>query len=48
MPERISRLEQNIDGIKQDMKEVLNWIKQQGSSYSEDKGGELVVENRAS
>jgi uncharacterized protein (UPF0335 family) len=45
MPGRISRLEQNIDGIKQDMKEVLNWIKQQGRSYSEDK--ELVVENQA-
>ena len=47
MPGRISRLEQNVDGIKQDMKEILNWIKQQGRSYSEDKGGELVVENQA-
>jgi predicted transcriptional regulator len=43
MPRDISRLEQNVDGIKQDMKEILNWVKQQGKSA--DKGGELVVEN---
>jgi hypothetical protein len=45
MPGRISRLEQNVDGIN--MKEILNWIKQQGRSYSGDKGGELVVDNQA-
>jgi hypothetical protein len=28
------------------MKEILNWIKQQGRSYSENKGDELV-ENQA-
>ena len=35
MPGHIARLEQDVDGIKQDMKEILNWIKQQGRSYSE-------------
>ena len=47
MPGHIARLEQDVDGIKQDMKEILNWIKQQGRSYSENKGGELVVENQS-
>jgi hypothetical protein len=47
MPGRLAKLEQDVDGIKQDMKEILNWIKQQGRSYSENKGGELVVENQA-
>jgi hypothetical protein len=28
------------------MKEILNWIKQQGRSYSEDKG-HIVVANQA-
>ena len=44
MPGRISRLEQNVDAIKQDMKEILNSIKQQGRT--EDKGGELGAENQ--
>jgi len=47
MPGRISRLEQNVYAIKQDMKEILNWIKQQGRTYSGDKGGELVEGNQA-
>lgn len=42
MPGRISKLEQDVDGIKQDMKEILNLVKQQGRSYSEDKGDNLV------
>jgi hypothetical protein len=42
----MSSLEQNVDGIKQDIKEILNWIKQQGRTHSEDKGGELVVVNQ--
>lgn len=48
MPGRITRLEQqqqeqltDVDVIKQDIKEVLNLIKQ-GKSYSEDKGDNLV------
>jgi hypothetical protein len=45
MPGRISRLEQDVDGIKHDVKEVLDLVKQERSSHSEDKGDELVVEN---
>jgi hypothetical protein len=42
MPRRISKLEQDVGGIKQDMKEVLDLVKQQGRSYSEEKGDNLV------
>ena len=52
MPQRLARLEQNVDGrlarleqdfngMKHDIKEVLDLIKQRGG-YSEDKGGDLV------
>jgi hypothetical protein len=44
MPRRLVSLEQDVYGIKQSIKEVLDLVKQQqlGRSYSEDKGGNLV------
>lgn len=49
MPRRLARLEQqqqeqltDVDVIKQHVKEVLDLVKQQGRSYSEDKGDNLV------
>jgi hypothetical protein len=49
MPGRISRLEQNVDGIKHDIKEGLDLVKQQQQRrpHSEDKCGELVMESQA-
>jgi hypothetical protein len=44
MPQRLVKLEQDVDGIKQDIKEVLNLVKQQGRSYSGYKSGYLVGE----
>jgi hypothetical protein len=41
MPRRLVSLEQDFNGMKHDIKEVLDLIKQRGG-YSEDKGGDLV------
>ena len=49
MPQRLVRVVQEIDvlkqdvgEIKQDIKEVLDLVKQQGKSFSDDKSGYLV------
>jgi predicted transcriptional regulator len=43
MPGHIVRLEQDVDGIKQDMKEILNFVKQEKSS--EDNSDDIMAED---